>query len=174
MSRIDYDLNTIAGVAFDVDGVLSPSMVPTDANGMPRRMCNVKDGYALQLAVKMGLNIAIITGAYSESIALRYKSLGITDIYLRSSEKMPALEDWMRRRGLSSHQVAYVGDDIPDILPMQSVGLPVCPADGSPDAKAVACLITKACGGYGVARELLEEILKAKGVWMTSEDTYGW
>lgn len=174
MSRIDYDLNSISGIAFDVDGVLSPSTVPTDANGIPQRMCNVKDGYALQLAVKMGLNIAIITGADSESIASRYKSLGITDIYLRASDKLPMLEDWMRRRGLSAHQVAYVGDDIPDILPMQSVGLPVCPADASPDTKVVACLITKASGGYGVARELLEEILKAKGVWMTNDDAYGW
>ena len=174
MSRIDYDLSSISGIAFDVDGVLSPSTIPVDANGMPQRMCNVKDGYALQLAVKMGLNIAIITGADSESIALRYKSLGITDIYLRASDKLPMLEDWMRRRGLSAHQVAYVGDDIPDILPMQSVGLPVCPADASADAKAVACFIAKANGGCGVARELLEEILKAKGVWMTNDDAYGW
>ncbi len=174
MSRIDYDLNAIQGVVFDVDGVLSPSTVPTDSEGYPQRMTNVKDGYALQLAVKMGLNIAIITGAWSESIALRYQSLGITDIYLRSAEKLPVLEQWMQRRGLTSHQVAYVGDDIPDIMPMQSVGLPVCPADAAPDTKAVACVITKANGGYGVARELLEEILKAKGVWMTNDDAYGW
>lgn len=174
MSRIDYDLNSISGIAFDVDGVLSPSTVSVDADGVPRRMCNVKDGYALQLAVKMGLKLAIITGADTESIAKRYKSLGITDVYLRASDKLPILEEWMQRRGLRTHQVAFVGDDIPDILPMQNVGLPVCPADGASDVKAVACLITKAHGGYGVARELLEEILKAKGVWMTNEDAYGW
>lgn len=174
MSRIDYDLTSIHGVAFDVDGVLSPSTIPLNIDGTPQRMVNIKDGYALQLAVKMGINIAIITGADSEAIANRYRSLGITDIHLKAADKLPVLEDWMQRRGLYSHEVAYVGDDIPDILAMQSVGLPVAPADAAPDVRAIACFITKANGGYGVARELLEEILKAKGVWMTCDEAFGW
>lgn len=174
MSRIDYDLTAIKGIAFDVDGVLSPSTITMDENGIPQRMVNIKDGYALQLAVKMGLNIAIITGAYTESIALRYRALGITDIYLKASEKLPVLEEWMDRRGLSAHEVAFVGDDIPDILAMQNVGLPVAPADAAADVKPVACFITKSNGGYGVARELLEEILKAKDVWMTDSGAFGW
>lgn len=72
------------------------------------------------------------------------------------------------------YEVAFVGDDIPDIMPMQSVGLPVAPTDAAADVKAIACFITKANGGYGVARELLEEILKAKDVWMTRDDAFGW
>lgn len=174
MSRIDYDLTSIKGIAFDVDGVLSPSTIPLDDNGVPRRMVNIKDGYALQLAVKMGLQIAIITGADTESIARRFRALGINDIYLKAADKLPILEEWMERRGLTSHEVAFVGDDIPDILAMQSVGLPVAPADAAADVKSVACFITKANGGYGVGRELLEEILKAKGVWMTHDDAFGW
>jgi len=174
MSRIDYDLNAIQGIAFDVDGVLSPSTVPMGADGVPQRMVNIKDGYALQLAVKMGLNIAIITGADTQSIASRYRALGITDIYLKASDKLPILEQWMERRHLSPHQVAYVGDDIPDVLPMQAVGLPVAPADADEDVKMISCFVTKATGGYGVARELLEEILKARGVWMTHDDAFGW
>lgn len=174
MSRIDYDLSAIRGIAFDVDGVLSPSTIPMDSNGVPQRMANIKDGYALQLAVKMGLEIAIITGADTDSIASRYRALGIKDIYLKSSDKLPILEEWMQRRGLTAHEVAYVGDDIPDMMPMQSVGLPVAPADAAPDVKAIACFISKANGGYGVARELLEEILKAKGVWLTTDDAFGW
>ena len=174
MSRIDYDLNALRGVAFDVDGVLSPSTIPMDDRGVPQRMVNIKDGYALQLARKMGIEIAIITGANTESIAHRYNALGITDIYLKAADKLPVLEEWMRRRGLTPHEVAYVGDDIPDMLPMQSVGLPVAPADAAPDIKAVACFSTKANGGYGVARELLEEMLKARGVWLTHDDAFGW
>lgn len=174
MSRIDYDLTAIKGVAFDVDGVLSPSTIPIDENGTPQRMVNIKDGYALQLAVKMGLKIAIITGAHTESIALRYRALGISDVYLKASDKLPVLEEWMERRGLSAHEVAFVGDDIPDILSMQNVGLPVAPADAAADVKPVACFITKATGGNGVARELLEEILKAKDVWMTDAEAFGW
>ncbi len=174
MSRIDYDLTALRGVAFDVDGVLSPSTVPMDANGVPQRMVNIKDGYALQLAVKMGLDLAIITGADSEAIATRYRALGIRDIYLKAADKLPILEDWMRRRGLSAHEVAYVGDDIPDIKPMQAVGLPVAPADADADVKMLSCFVTKAEGGYGVARELLEEILKARGLWMTHDEAFGW
>lgn len=174
MSRIDYDLNSLRGIAFDVDGVLSPSTIPMNDEGIPMRMVNIKDGYALQLAVKMGLEIAIITGANTENIAHRYHALGITDIYLKASDKLPVLEAWMTRRGLQSHEVAYVGDDIPDILPMQSVGLPVCPADAAYDVKAISCFITKANGGYGVARELLEEVLKARGLWMTYDEAFGW
>lgn len=174
MSRIDYDLTALRGIAFDVDGVLSPSTVPMDANGVPQRMVNIKDGYALQLAVKMGLNLAIITGADSEAIATRYRALGIKDIYLKVSDKLPVLEDWMRRRGLSVHEVAYVGDDIPDIKPIQAVGLPVAPADADADVKMLACFVTKANGGYGVARELLEEVLKARGLWMTHDAAFGW
>ncbi len=174
MSRIDYDLSSIRGIAFDVDGVLSPSTIPMDQNGVPQRMVNIKDGYAMQLAVKMGLHLAIITGANTESIASRYHALGISDVYLKASDKLPILEEWMQRYGLSAHEVAFVGDDIPDILSMQSVGLPVAPADAADDVKSVACFITKANGGYGVARELLEEILKVKDVWMTHDDAFGW
>lgn len=174
MSRIDYDLTAIRGVAFDVDGVLSPATIPMSADGTPQRMVNVKDGYALQLAVKMGITIAVITGADTEAIAHRYRTLGITDIHLKAADKLPVLEDWMQRRGLSPHEVAYAGDDIPDIPVMQSVGLPVAPADAAPDVRAIACFITKANGGYGVARELLEEILKAKDLWMTSDQAFGW
>ena len=83
MSRIDYDLTALRGIAFDVDGVLSPSTVPMGSDGVPRRMVNIKDGYAIQLAVKMGLNIAIITGADSEAVATRYRALGVQDIYLK-------------------------------------------------------------------------------------------
>ncbi len=174
MSRIDYDLTALRGVAFDVDGVLSPSTIPMNDQGVPQRMVNIKDGYALQLAVKMGIEIAIITGANQEGIAARYRALGINDIYLKAADKLPILEDWMRRRGLSAHEVAFVGDDIPDMLCMQSVGLPVAPSDACPDIKAIACFITKAAGGYGVARELLEEMLKARGLWMTRDDAFGW
>lgn len=174
MSRIDYDLTAIRGIAFDIDGVLSPSTIPMGADGYPCRMVNIKDGYAMQLAVKTGLDIAIITGADTEAIAHRYFSLGIKEVHLKAALKLPVLEEWMLRCGLSAHEVAYVGDDIPDIPAMLNVGLPVTPADAATDVRAIARFITKAEGGYGVARELIEEILKAKGLWMTSEEAFGW
>lgn len=174
MSKIDHPLTNIRGVVFDVDGVLSPSLVPMSDDGVPMRMANLKDGYALQLAVKCGLKIAIITGANTESIRTRYSALGIHDIFLSSAQKLPILTKWMKDNDLHPDEVAYAGDDIPDIPPMQAVGLAVAPADAAAEVKQGARYITTASGGYGVARELLEQILRAKGQWMNDTKAFGW
>lgn len=174
MSRTDFPLNTIKGIAFDVDGVLSPSTIPLGDDGMPRRMVNIKDGYALQLAVKCGLRLAIISGAKDQSLAARYSALGIDRIVLGCSVKLPSLLEWMESEGLHPGEVAYVGDDIPDYEAMTAVGLPVAPADAAPEIKEISRYISPAPGGYGVARDLLEQILKAKGLWMSSGKAFGW
>lgn len=174
MSKIDYDLTKIKAFVFDVDGVLSPSTVPMGADGMPVRMVNIKDGYALQLAVKHGYRIAIITGGYSEAIALRYKALGIENVFMGSSMKLPVLRKWLSDNNLDVSEVAYAGDDIPDHECMNEVGLPVAPADADIDIKMIARYITLAKGGYGVAREIIEEVMKAQGEWMSTEKAFGW
>lgn len=174
MSAIDYDLTKIKGIAFDVDGVLSPSTIPTSPEGEPLRMVNIKDGYALQLAVKCGLRIAIITGAVSKGVETRYRGLGITDIYTGASHKLEILTRWMSDNGLSPEEVAYVGDDVPDYEPMRHVALPVAPADACPDITDIARYISPATGGYGVARDLLEQILRAQDHWMSHAKAFGW
>ena len=174
MSKINHPLTNIRAIAFDVDGVLSPTLIPMNENGVPMRMANLKDGYALQFAVKCGLKIAIISGANTESLRTRYGALGITDIYLSTAHKLPILQKWMQENGLNPQDVAYCGDDIPDIPPMQVVGLPVAPADAAVEVKQAAGYITSAMGGYGVARELLEQILRAQGKWMQDTKAFGW
>lgn len=174
MSKIDYDLTKIKAVAFDVDGVLSPSCIPLGHDGTPQRMVNIKDGYALQLAVKRGLKIAIITGADTEAIRVRYEALGIKDIYLKAGKKIDVLNEWMDRYALSAGEVAFAGDDIPDYQPMKAVGLSVAPRDASPDIKEIARYISPVDGGMGVARDLLEEILKTQGLWMNDAKAFGW
>lgn len=174
MSKIDYPLEKIKGVAFDVDGVLSPSTVPMSDNGVPQRMVNIKDGYALQHAVKCGLKIAIITGANTESLIRRYGALGIKDVFLSAAHKLPILEKWMADNCLNNDEVAYMGDDIPDITCLQQVGLPAVPADAASEVKVGARYITNAAGGYGAARELLEQILRAQGKWMHDTEAFGW
>ncbi|MDE7125635.1 MAG: HAD hydrolase family protein, partial [Muribaculaceae bacterium] len=158
----------------DVDGVLSPSTINLGADGAPVRMVNIKDGYALQLAVKKGYRISIITGADTPAIALRYNALGIKDVYLKASHKLPVLEQWMHDNGLTPEQVAYAGDDIPDFEPMKMVGLAVAPADAASDIKEIAGYVSPAAGGHGVARDLLEEILRANGQWMSHSEAFGW
>lgn len=174
MSKINYDLSLIRGIAFDVDGVLSPSTIPMDSDGVPQRMVNIKDGYALQLAIKHGLKIAIITGADSKAIHHRYGALGITDIYTKASAKLPILKAWMEANKLEPQQVAYVGDDIPDFECMEAVGLAVAPRDAAVEIKEIAGYISPVDGGQGVGRDILEEIMKAQDMWMSRAHAFGW
>lgn len=174
MSRINYPLDRIKAVAFDIDGVLSPSTIPMGADGVPQRMANIKDGYAMQLAVKHGLHLCIISGARAPGLIERYQSLGITDVFLGASVKIKILRKWMANHGLHPDEVAYVGDDIPDLQAMVAVGLSVAPSDAAHEVKHVARFVSRSAGGYGVARELLEEILRAQGYWLDHATAFGW
>jgi 3-deoxy-D-manno-octulosonate 8-phosphate phosphatase (KDO 8-P phosphatase) len=174
MSAIDYDLKNIKAVAFDVDGVLSPSTIPLTVDGEPMRMVNIKDGYAIQLAVKRGLKMAIITGGNTAAVRVRFAGLGIEDIYLGSAQKLPVLEEWMRKHGLCREQVAYVGDDIPDLPALRYAGLSCCPYDAAAEVRQVSHYISRFTGGYGVGRDILEQILKAQNLWMNDDTAFGW
>jgi 3-deoxy-D-manno-octulosonate 8-phosphate phosphatase (KDO 8-P phosphatase) len=174
MSKINYDLTKIKAIAFDVDGVLSPSTIPLGADGYPSRMVNIKDGYALQLAVKHGYKLAIISGADSEAVKVRFHALGITDIFMKAGKKIDILLKWMSDNNLKPEEVAFVGDDIPDFEVMTHVGLAVAPLDAAPEIKAIATYISPINGGYGVGRDLLEEIMKVGDNWMSSEKAFGW
>lgn len=165
MSKIDYDLRRIKGVALDVDGVLSPSTTPLELSGRPRRMCNVKDGYALQLAVKMGLKIAVITGGESEAVANRMKLLGIEDVWQNVADKLPVLQEWMEKHGMEKEETAYMGDDIPDLRSLRNVGLPCCPYDAAWEVKQESLYVSPISGGYGAVRDIIEQILKSQGRW---------
>lgn len=174
MSKINYDLSLIKGIAFDIDGVLAPSTCPMGPDGVPLRMVNTKDGYALQLAVKKGIKMAIISGAVSEACENRFRILKIDDVYMGASTKLHIFEEWLSKTGLKSEEVAYMGDDIPDLEIMGICGLPVAPADAVQEVKDAAKFITRATGGYGCVRELLEEVMKANGLWLNRHDAFGW
>lgn len=174
MSTIPYDLERIKAFVFDVDGVLSPNIVPVAPDGNPARMANVKDGYAMQLARKHGYHIAIISGADSPVVARRFELLGIKDVFMKVSHKLPLLEEWAHSNGLSADEICYVGDDIPDIPCMNFVGLSVAPADASVDAKSAAKYISPIAGGAGIAREIIEQTMRSQGEWLNQETAYGW
>lgn len=173
MSSINYDLKKIKAFAFDVDGVLSREVISLSPDGEPMRTVNIKDGYALQLAVKKGYKVAIITGGYSEAVRIRFSKLGIEDIYMKSAVKIHDYNHFIGKYGLSAEEVAYAGDDIPDYDVMQLVGLPVAPADAAPEIKSISKYIAPQKGGDGVARNIIEQTLKAQGHWM-SEEAFGW
>lgn len=174
MSSIDYDLKKIKGIAFDVDGVLSPSIIPLSETGEPLRLVSTKDGYAIQLAVKRGLKLAIITGGSTYGVEKRFRTLGMANVFMRSSLKRPVLEAWIAQEGLRPDEVIFVGDDIPDIPALEVVGLPCCPADAAPEVKAVCKYICRHEGGYGVGRDILEQVMRAHGLWMSDNVAFGW
>ncbi len=171
---IPYDLTKIKGIVFDVDGVLSPSTIPLSEDGLPLRMVNIKDGYAIQLAVKSGLKMAIITGGNTKAIQVRFEGLGIKDIFQGVAHKLPCLEEWMRDNGLTPEEVIYMGDDIPDLQPMRHVGLPVAPWDAAAEVKETALYVSRFTGGYGCARDVVEQVLKAHGHWLSPDKAFGW
>jgi len=173
MSSINYDLKKIRAFVFDIDGVLSRNVIPLASNGDPMRTVCIKDGYAMQLAVKKGYQIAIITGAYTESVKIRYERLGVKYIFLGSSIKMNDYLSFMSETGLNPEEVAYAGDDIPDFEVMKLAGLPIAPADAAPEIKSIAKYISSYNGGDGVARDIIEQTLKVHGDWMDNE-AFGW
>lgn len=173
MSSINFDLRKIKAFVFDVDGVLSGDVLPLYPDGDPMRTVNIKDGYALQLAVKKGFQVAIITGGYTDAVRIRFERLGITHIYMCSSIKLKDFEDFLGKTGLSPDEVMYAGDDIPDYEVMLRVALPVAPTDAAPEIKGIAKYISPRKGGEGVARDVIEQTMKAQGVWM-GEEAFGW
>ena len=170
---IDYDLSKIKIVIFDVDGVLSASTILLAADGEPLRTVNIKDGYAIQLACKMGLRVVIMTGGRTEAVKLRYERLGVKDIFMGCAVKIKDYEAFQEDCGFADEEVIYVGDDIPDYEVMKRVGLPVAPADAAPEIKGIAKYISSRRGGEGVARDVIEQTMRAQGHWF-GEEAFGW
>ena len=171
---IDYDLTKIKALCFDVDGVLSAETVPMNSEGDPLRTVNIKDGYALQLAVKMGLHVAIITGARVESVRKRYEGLGLEDVHIGCSVKVHTYRAFCEKYGLRDDEVLYMGDDIPDYEVMKQVGLPCCPRDAAPEIRDISLYVSHRDGGQGCVRDVIEQVLKAQGKWMANKDAFSW
>ncbi|MBC8033086.1 MAG: HAD-IIIA family hydrolase [Chitinophagaceae bacterium] len=156
---------SIRTFVFDVDGVLTNGSIwITDDGGMLRQM-NVKDGYALQLAVKKGYRIAIISGGTSYTVKIRMERLGINDVYLDVHDKKQKLTEYIDKHQLSPEEILFMGDDIPDYMAMQTVGLPCAPTDAVPEIKEVSRYISPVQGGQGCVRDVIEKVLKLNNAW---------
>lgn len=171
---INYDLKKIRALAFDVDGVLSTNYVLLFDNEQPHRTANIKDGYAMQLAVKMGLQLAIITGGKSEAVRARYENLGVQHIYMSAGVKITTYEEWLATCKLTDDEVIYMGDDIPDYEVMKRCGLACCPADAAVEIKNISQYVSHKAGGQGCVRDVIEQVLRAQGKWMSSAEAFGW
>lgn len=150
---------------FDVDGVLTDGFLGIMDDGQMVRRMNIKDGYALQLAVRQGYSIVIITGGNSEAIKERLNRLGIRDVFLKVENKKNKLIEYMEINKISSNEVLFMGDDIPDYTAMQISGLACAPADAAPEIKNISHYISGIKGGYGCARDVIEKVLKLNDHW---------
>lgn len=150
---------------FDVDGVLTEGSVLLLEDGQMARRMNIKDGYALQLAVKKGYRVVIISGGTSTAVQERLSRLGVTDCFIKIDDKTEKLDHYIKTHSLNKEEILFMGDDIPDYLPMQNCGLPCCPADAVSEIKQICHYISPVNGGAGCARDVIEKVLKLNGHW---------
>ena len=169
MEQFKDKLQKITTFIFDFDGVLSDGKILILPDGDQLRSTNAKDGYAIQYALRKGYNVAIISGGYSETMRLRYKSFPNIDIYLKVSDKVAKLEEYMAEKSLTSEQLLIMGDDIPDIKMMKMAALKCAPADAAEEVKAISDYVSFQNGGNGAVRDVIEQTLKVQNRWMEDD-----
>jgi 3-deoxy-D-manno-octulosonate 8-phosphate phosphatase (KDO 8-P phosphatase) len=173
MANFKEDLVRVKAFVFDIDGVLSQQTITLNSFGLPNRTVNLRDGYALQLAVKKGYHIGIISGSSSKEYQKRLRRLGINDIYLNSRSKLSHFNTFLNKHDLNKSDVLFMGDDIPDFEVMKEAGIPVCPSDADSEIKQLASYISDKKGGAGCVRDVIEQVLRLHNSWMDS-DAFTW
>ncbi len=151
--------------AFDVDGVLTDGSVYIMDSGEQVRAMNIKDGFALQLAIKKGYGIVVISGSYSEPVIKRLNKLGITDVFMKIENKLEKLQEYIFDKNISLPQVLFVGDDVPDYQVMKHAGIAASPVDAVEEIKSISAYISQYPGGRGCVRDVIEKVLKLNGDW---------
>ncbi len=174
MSNYKVKLHKIKAFAYDVDGVFTDGGVLATDSGDLLRTFDSKDGFGVRMTVLKGYPTAIITGGSSESVRKRFRGIGVPqeDIYLKSRNKVPDFYDFCKRHGLEPEEVAFVGDDLPDIPILKVCGLAVCPADAVAEVKEVCDYVSMYNGGKGCVRDLIEQVLKINGDWVFDPVAY--
>ena len=172
MSNFKEELRGVKAFVFDIDGVLSHQTMYLHPHGEPMRTINIKDGYAMQLAVKKGYPVGVISGGATRAIKMRLKRLGVKDIYLGISNKKEALDDFLSRHGLTYDSILYMGDDLPDLEVMKLVRFPTCPADAVTEIKQASKYISQYTGGDGCVRDVMEQVMRLHNHWSDGSTFY--
>ncbi|WP_375239847.1 KdsC family phosphatase [Aurantibacter sp.] len=158
-------LHQITTFIFDVDGVLTNGDIQISENGELLRTMNVKDGFGVKYAIKQGYNMAIISAGTNQGVKQRLETLGITNVFLDSQNKLEVYNSFVEKHNLKPEEILYVGDDIMDIEVMKLVGLACCPQDAVPEVKQISNYISHKNGGKGCVREIIEQVLKVQNKW---------
>ncbi|MGD8761957.1 MAG: HAD hydrolase family protein [Desulfobacteraceae bacterium] len=158
-------LKKIKLLLLDVDGVLTDGSIIFNDKGQESKQFNVKDGFGMKLLMSVGIQLGIVTGRRSMALTHRCNDLGIRLIFDGISEKASILDEIQRRTGISTDNIAFVGDDIPDLALMRRIGVSIAVANAHENVRAQADWVTSAPGGAGAVREVCEAILKSQGTW---------
>ena len=165
MENFKQKLRNIKAFIFDVDGVLTNGALTVMPDGELVRTMNIKDGYALQLAVKKGYWVAVISGGHSEGVPKRLKKLGVTEVFMGVEDKMKTQEIFIAKYKLKTEEIIYMGDDMPDLKAMQRCGIAACPADAVPEIKKISMYVSQANGGDGCVRDIIEQVMRLHDKW---------
>lgn len=168
MSFFKDDLKQIRAMLFDVDGVLSSDTSPIDVNGDPMRTANVKDGFAIRLAIEGGYTIGVITGGAQNTVKLRHQKLGVVYYYENVRDKTASLDDFISKTGITASEILFMGDDLVDYEIMKKVGIATCPSDAVPEIKLISRYVSDRNGGEGCVRDVIEQVMRAQGKWFSN------
>jgi 3-deoxy-D-manno-octulosonate 8-phosphate phosphatase (KDO 8-P phosphatase) len=155
---------------FDIDGVLTDGTVLVLRDGLQARQMHVKDGFGLQMALKKGYNVFIVSGGISEEARQRLQYLGVKEIHIGVHDKTRFVTDLLKNKKLKWEEVLYMGDDLPDMPLMNKVGMPCCPADAVSEVRSIAAYISPINGGWGCVRDVIEKVLRVNGHWKYETD----
>ena len=165
MGNFKEDIAMVEAIVLDVDGVMTDGgIIPTPDGDFIRRY-NAKDGYAIAAAIREGMKICIISGGRGRMLENRLQMLGVTRYYLNCMDKVTAIREFTADYNIDLEDVIYMGDDIPDLECMRLVGVPVCPADAAMEVVEASRYISEFNGGHGAVRDIIEQVMRAKGVW---------
>ncbi len=166
-------LHDIKAFVFDFDGVMTDGAVWMYADRETVRAGNIKDGFAIQYAVKKGYIVTVISGATSLSIDNRMQSLGVKKIYTGAANKLAVFHHFMEEHNLTPNQILCMGDDIPDYEIMNEAGVAACPSDAAIEIKQISDYISSYAGGQGCVRDIIEQTLRLHGKWF-QPDAFNW
>jgi len=159
-------------LVLDVDGVLTDGSIILDEKGTLIYRFDVQDGAGMNYWHRAGFRTALITGRQSQAVVIRAEQMGVKLVYQNAKRKLQAFRQCLADSGATAEEICYVGDDLPDLPVMRCCGYPVAVANAVPEVKAAARYVTRTPGGRGAVREVIEHLLKAKGLWQQVMDFY--
>jgi 3-deoxy-D-manno-octulosonate 8-phosphate phosphatase (KDO 8-P phosphatase) len=165
MQNFKEKLNKITTLIFDVDGVFTDNQALVMENGEVVRNVHSKDGYAVQLAVKKGYRLVIISGGNNVAMKNLLAKAGVKHIFINQHDKLQCYKDLINENDLKDEEVLYMGDDLPDYEVMSRVGIAACPNDSATEIKGISIYISPKNGGRGCVRDVIEQVMRVQGTW---------